>query len=839
MDECGECGGPGAIYECGCYDIPEGDCDCDGNTQEDNCGECEGDNECLDSTSYIYSENQYVLRGSIVEVPLYLHPGFDEIDGITFAVDISAIGSFENILEDINIATLVDGSGSLINQTGEGQASVVLYDLGSIIGDDVIVANLLIPIPNSPENSNTYSLNFNAVSGSTVAYEYVEMQEYLNVELTVITLPPVFEGIEDVYLLENISESLDFIVFDPDGNTDIDLELIEAPDYVTLNFDSESNDATIHFNPGDGEDSNIVVITATNSEEVPESTTISFNIQVYETYLAGDVRPWGDDLNSDGDMDDAGEFGDDIVGAPDVINTLKVATAFPEVYIPDSSSNLYNAFDVNPLDLDLNGDGDYYDENERGGDGNIDATDVIVSLNRSTMVAGFENIRRSDILYPYSTAPDTNRDEFAGTDTLILENIESPPGQLVQVPVLLKRSEGDPLIGLVSGFAISWTDGAPTPENLTFVRSVNGSDLVIQGGENYLSVLIMVMEPVVANSEIQVGVIEFVIPFESMLGDVYSITSNATSGASSNYDPIVFSAGNTATVSTVMMEYYTVANAGNNLLSFNVLPTDLTLTNVVSEFEDNVSQIIGQGVAAINNGDGNWMGSLLTIEPEDGYWIDFYEEGVAMVAGYPLNPDMVYNIDCGWDGGCVSLLSYAPNQVAEISEAIPDDVEEYFEYIISAGVSAIQTENGEWVGSLESFNGARGYWFNTDEALTFQYNLETLDVLSRQNSVWTNTVENIFSFSQSEVQSFYFIDLEEIEIARHGDWILAFHNEVLVGSRQWMGKHIDVPIMGFDGNWNTVGYPQMGDHIDIKFYSEFQQTKYLFTGNFGPLFQNH
>ena len=29
-DECGIRNGPGAIYECGCADIPEGDCDCDG-----------------------------------------------------------------------------------------------------------------------------------------------------------------------------------------------------------------------------------------------------------------------------------------------------------------------------------------------------------------------------------------------------------------------------------------------------------------------------------------------------------------------------------------------------------------------------------------------------------------------------------------------------------------------------------------------------------------------------------------------------------------------------------------------------------------------------------------
>ena len=41
-DACGVCGGPGAIYECGCLDIPEGDCDCDGN-QLDALGVCGGD----------------------------------------------------------------------------------------------------------------------------------------------------------------------------------------------------------------------------------------------------------------------------------------------------------------------------------------------------------------------------------------------------------------------------------------------------------------------------------------------------------------------------------------------------------------------------------------------------------------------------------------------------------------------------------------------------------------------------------------------------------------------------------------------------------------------------
>ena len=42
LDECGICNGPGDIYECGCADIPEGDCDCDGN-QTDALGVCDGE----------------------------------------------------------------------------------------------------------------------------------------------------------------------------------------------------------------------------------------------------------------------------------------------------------------------------------------------------------------------------------------------------------------------------------------------------------------------------------------------------------------------------------------------------------------------------------------------------------------------------------------------------------------------------------------------------------------------------------------------------------------------------------------------------------------------------
>ena len=48
LDACGICNGPGAIYECGCTDIPDGDCDCDGN-QLDAIDVCGGD--CLEDAN--------------------------------------------------------------------------------------------------------------------------------------------------------------------------------------------------------------------------------------------------------------------------------------------------------------------------------------------------------------------------------------------------------------------------------------------------------------------------------------------------------------------------------------------------------------------------------------------------------------------------------------------------------------------------------------------------------------------------------------------------------------------------------------------------------------------
>ncbi len=70
LDACGICNGPGEIYECGCEDIPAGDCDCDGNSL-DQCGVCGGDGiSCVGCTypeACNYDASASILDASICE----------------------------------------------------------------------------------------------------------------------------------------------------------------------------------------------------------------------------------------------------------------------------------------------------------------------------------------------------------------------------------------------------------------------------------------------------------------------------------------------------------------------------------------------------------------------------------------------------------------------------------------------------------------------------------------------------------------------------------------------------------------------------------------------------
>jgi hypothetical protein len=103
---------------------------------------------------------------------------------------------------------------------------------------------------------------------------------------------------------------------------------------------------------------------------------------------------------------------------------------------------------------------------------------------------------------------------------------------------------------------------------------------------------------------------------------------------------------------------------GNNLVSFYALPDDGL---DVSSFFDGTSvyQVIGQGVSSVINNADDWVGSLTSIEADDGYWLRTESESALEVHGNMTAP-VSYTLEEG-----SSLLSYPYSIGQSLSSAIP------------------------------------------------------------------------------------------------------------------------------------------------------------------------
>jgi hypothetical protein len=245
----------------------------------------------------------------------------------------------------------------------------------------------------------------------------------------------------------------------------------------------------------------------------------------------------------------------------------------------------------------------------------------------------------------------------------------------------------------------------------------------------------------------------------------------------------------------------------HNLLSFYALPEDVSVAGITAGLGENAISIMAEGISAINL-DGMWIGSLTGITSEKGYWISINDSPDSIsVIGFDMDPDRMYELHEG-----PNLISFPDSGSADLSSAIPDDVEHLFIAIISEGISALNSDNG-WAGSLTGFQGGSGYWVIVQEDLSFSYNTE--DLLARSVHTFLENLpdEEGFNVVQSSRQAFYFID--DIKLNKggieDGDWILSYNNDVLAGIRQWNGNTIDIPSMGSVGDLVTAGYFNEGD----------------------------
>ena len=112
-------------------------------------------------------------------------------------------------------------------------------------------------------------------------------------------------------------------------------------------------------------------------------------------------------------------------------------------------------------------------------------------------------------------------------------------------------------------------------------------------------------------------------------------------------------------------------------------------------------------------------------------------------------------------------------------------------------------------------------------AFSFSYDLSTLTIgRIKVDSPIGLTYPEGYEILQSTRQAFYFI--ENIMIngmpIQTGDWVLAYHDNTLVGAGKWGAPYSEVPAMGNDGMAETDRYCKTGSKVKLKILQENFQT---------------
>ena len=317
-------------------------------------------------------------------------------------------------------------------------------------------------------------------------------------------------------------------------------------------------------------------------------------------------------------------------------------------------------------------------------------------------------------------------------------------------------------------------------------------------------------------------------------GDILLIVSD---GGEDEAPPAMQEFSITIEITDEIISTYTV-HSGNNLISFYGVPTQNSVASVLYPAGDIVEGIIGAAEAATLV-DGEWVGSLSLIKETSGYWLKIIEDGPDWyefsITSPPPNLDLSYTIYPG-----TNLVSYIGTDGLGISSAIPDEVEFNVDGMIGEGIAATQQAPFHWVGSLTQLEHRKGYWMKSTGEFEFSWNI--MNNFIRDDIIEENYFdEDLFNFERSMNQAFYFvksIDINENKI-KIGDWLIAYCNDVIVGSREWNGIYTDIPVMGSDGHSGTTNYCIEGDTPVFKLYDKSDDKFFDIDVDFIPQWKNN
>ncbi len=296
-------------------------------------------------------------------------------------------------------------------------------------------------------------------------------------------------------------------------------------------------------------------------------------------------------------------------------------------------------------------------------------------------------------------------------------------------------------------------------------------------------------------------------PLEENAGQVYSISYTISDGVETITDGFDVTVNNGQ---IVIIDF----QGGNNLVSF---PGELEDNNSINFLENilngtsEVNFILGQGLGIFNTNEG-WSGNLVNLNKYSGYWVNYEgDEAQTREISYSqmINNCEEYGLS---DGNNLVSFKWGEGNIATL-EALGGEqyATENFNFILGQGLGLFKTIDG-WSGNLVSLQNSKGYWLNgIGEHPQFAWGND--NCANPQSSGLgmeeTYQIPEEYQFVQSTEQAFYLI--EEIDNAENGDIILAYCNDVYVGSGLWNGKHSAIPVMGKDLTEDTDGFCEIGD----------------------------
>ena len=856
LDDCGVCDGPGEIYECGCNNISEGDCDCDGNIL-DECGICGGDDFNNNNICDPDCPDNYILN-----------PQFPNVNENNVCVP---------DLFTYNISTI--SAGYLFYQVTINGETVDDNDWVGAFNGDICVGS---QVWDTDECSN------NVCSISVMGFDNDSFTEgYMLVGDT--PLFKIYDASENTYYDAYPSEN---IVWENFGFSDIALlstQIQGCTDELACNFDSEAieDDDSCEY-PEDNYDCDGNCIVETDCTGECGGDAVEDNCGVCDGSGLNDDDCCGDDttdcsgecggdaavddcgvcdgpgLNDEGCCGDdttdcSGECGGDAIeddcgicdGDDSTCTGCTDSEAFnyDEAAIIDDGSCIFD-FDLPPELFEFNQSTQqafYFFQIVSIDNILLNDNDWVGAFNGDTCVGskkwdisscgegicdlpvmGNDNEDYSDGYMEEGQIPtfkvyDYSEQEFY--NAIPSENIEwESNGTFIldSLNVFLDCS------GELAGDALVDDCGdCSSPEDYNSDQDDCGvcdggnADQDCAGvcfGDALVDDCGDCSSPEGYNSDQDdCGVCE---------GD-NSSCSGCTDSNALNYD-------DTATIDDDSC-YYTIPvdislHEGANLISFYALPEDLELETFVSPIFNSISGLITEGsaVTLLNN---QWIGSILSIDPANGYWFVMDENDNLEFDGYPLNNDFEYSLHEG-----PNLISFPSEGSYLLEDILPENLYGIVYGIISEGESAYYLDDS-WVG-FEYFEGGKGYWFKSYEDATFSFNIESAESVVARNTNYNNKVLQNFEYIQSSEQAFYYFD--NIPDASIGDWIIAYNGDVVVGTKKWEGDITDIAIMGYmnDDFDFSREYCKNGDIPNFVLYQSQTGHKIPLSGNIYPWLAN-